>query len=130
MTNINSLAIGKHIYQLLYDDIQVSNIVGNGIYPIVADSGAKSPFIAYRRTALIPSLTKDILLENTITFEIVCVANTYSQSIDLANAVTNVLDNHRFMELGIRMINLSAAYEDYMDDSFVQTLSFTFTINK
>ncbi|MDR2138265.1 MAG: DUF3168 domain-containing protein [Tannerella sp.] len=121
---------GTAIYQLLASDAQVSGMVGDRIFPLVAVQSTEFPFIAYRRSETSAGYTKDRLYQSVVTVDIVCVGTDYRQGVDMAGAVMDVLEGKRFAQYDIDSIRLDTAFEDYADDAFVQTLVFLITINK
>ena len=50
------------------------------------------------------------------------------QEVDIASIVRNTLEDKRIGD--IQSIKLESADEDYIDDAYVQTLSFNLTITK
>ena len=109
-----SLQVGKAIYNLLSNDTNVTGRVQNKIYPLIADTGTTFPFIVYRRTGIEPSDSKDRFIYSEDTYvEVVIDSDKYNESIGI-----NIQ--------GIRMTN---ADEDYIEDTFIQNLTFNIKTN-
>ncbi|WP_019539802.1 DUF3168 domain-containing protein [Proteiniphilum acetatigenes] len=53
------IQIGKTIYNLLSSDTDVTDVVDDKIYPLVADINTTFPFIVYRKNSYNPDYTKD-----------------------------------------------------------------------
>lgn len=124
----SSLKIGRVVNQIL------SNILPT--YPIVAEKGTQYPFAVYRRTGLQTANTKDIY--NTVeyaTVEIIVAATTYNESLKYAQDVKIRLENQRgFSEsakeedIKITDVFLTGASEDFVNDAYVQYMTFVFHI--
>lgn len=118
---MDSLNIGKAIYTILQTSIDIDK----KIYPLIADEGTTFPFIIYKRTGLTPESTKDNTNEN-VSVEINIASSNYSESIDLAIKVRKALEhkNGTYSDIAIEDIVIDDATEDYIEDTFIQTLTF------
>lgn len=125
---MKSLEVGKKIYSLLNGDSRLTTLVGNKIYPIIVEKETNYPFIVYKRSNIIPDYTKDFHLKDNVIIDIICVSNDYANGIEIAEIVRDILEDKRTND--IQSIRLESADEDYIDDAFVQTLSFNLTITK
>lgn len=125
---MKSLEVGKKIYSLLNDDSRLTTLVDNKIYPIIVEKETNYPFIVYKRSNIIPDYTKDFHLKDNVIIDIICVSNDYANGIEIAEIVRDILEDKRTND--IQSIRLESADEDYIDDAFVQTLSFNLTITK
>lgn len=127
---MDSIRIGKEIFSILNGSDELTNIVGNKIYPIMVEKETSYPFIVYKRTNIIPDYTKDFHFKDSVLLDIICVSNDYSESIEIASIVRNLLEDKRFGLQGIESIKLESADEDFIDDAYIQTISFNITIKK
>ena len=118
---MDSLNIGKAIYTILQTSIDIDK----KIYPLIADEGTTFPFIIYKRTGLTPESTKDNTNEN-VSVEINIASSNYSASIDLAIKVRKALEHKKgtYSDIAIEDIVIDDATEDYIEDTFIQTLTF------
>lgn len=126
----SSLRVGRVIHKELSDIAPT--------YAIVAEAKAQFPFITWRRLSLQCYDTKDKYnIMEKATMEITIAANTYAESLDIAQAVKIRLD-HRGGQYEtdteepitieeIRMVNAS---EEYVNNAYVQTLTFVVDIAK
>ncbi len=127
---VNSLLIGKLIYNNLSDISEVTDRVGGNIYPIVAPDQTTFPFIVYTRTnAYVNITTKDGYMGDVVTFQISVASDTYIESCEIANEVRNGFENCQISSedlllYNIRMTNCS---ETFSDDTYIQTLYFECT---
>ena len=124
------LGIGEAVYDLLGNDATVTALVGDGIYPIVADEGVDFPFIIYRRDDVSYDDSKDGIYGQEAVVEVACVDETYHGAVSVALAVRDCLSSFRGAVSGydIDNVSLSSSSEDFIDNAFVQTLKFTIEI--
>lgn len=125
---MDSLKVGKVIFSLLNGNSDLTALVSNKIYPIIVEKETNYPFIVYKRNSVIPDYTKDFHFKDNVIIDIVCVSDSYSESIDIASIIRNTLEDKRNGD--IQSIKLESADEDFIDNAYVQTLSFNLTITK
>ena len=125
---MNSLKVGKEIYSHLKENKSLTDIVGNKIYPIIVEKDTNYPFIVYKRSNVIPDYTKDYHFKDDVIVDIICVSNHYVESVEIASLVRESLEDKRIGD--INSIRLESADEDFVDDAYIQTLTFNLTINK
>lgn len=125
---MNSLKVGKEIYSILSKNKSLTDIVGNKIYPIIVEKDTNYPFIVYKRSNVIPDYTKDYHFKDYVIVDIICVSNHYVESVEIASLVRESLEDKRIGD--INSIRLESADEDFIDDAYIQTLTFNLTINK
>lgn len=125
--NNKSLEVGYAINKLLSPICEV--------YPIIADKGAKFPFIVYRRTALGEQNTKDLKTNGyieTATVEIVIASTKYIDSINLTQKAKDILERTRGTVEGVKIhrIKVINAVESWANDTYLQTLMTQIEIEK
>lgn len=125
---MRSLEVGKEIYSILSKNKSLTDKVGNKIYPIIVEKDTNYPFIVYKRSNVIPDYTKDYHFKDYVIVDIICVSNHYVESVEIASLVRESLEDKRIGN--INSIRLESADEDFIDDAYIQTLSFNLTINK
>jgi hypothetical protein len=127
---INTLNIGKYIYSVLNGSEEITSLAKT--YPLIADNDAKYPFIIYRRVNLSSNSSKDGYYEDDVTIEITVVSDKYSDSVDIATKIRNLLERQsvNYEDLEINDTTLSLATEEYSNNAYVQRLQFTSKINK
>lgn len=135
----NSILVGKYLYSILSQDVEVTALVdSNKILPLLAigqeDNGEfvdiKFPFITYTREDITPVYTKDMLTDNIVKFTILCVDKDYINSLNVANAVRHALECKRYSDENIKIfsIKLESIQEDLIENAYVQTLHFSFSV--
>ena len=125
---MQSLKVGKEIYSHLKENKSLTDIVGNKIYPIIVEKDTNYPFIVYKRSNVIPDYTKDYHFKDYVIVDIICVSNHYVESVEIATLVRESLEDKKYGD--IVSIRLESADEDFIDDAYIQTLTFNLTINK
>ena len=117
-----ALQIGKSIHSILTADETVAGYVGAKVFPIVSKEGTTYPFIVYRRGGIEPFYTKDGLSGERVAVDIVIAATSYSDSVDIAEAVRESLETSAYAQL-------YAADEEFFEDGNVYTQTLTFNFN-
>lgn len=116
------------IRRLLLENTELSELVGNKIYPIIAPEGTTGDYIVYVRDQYSISRTKQGIYEQTCIVFISCISESYDTSQKLAEAVFNCLDGKYKItteNLVINSIEMLDSTEDYADDVYIQTLEFS-----
>lgn len=127
---MTTIQIGKVINALLNADRSLSEMIGNRVFPIVSKEGTQYPFVVYRRNSVTPTYCKDGLASETASVDIVIASNTYTNSIEVADRVRAAIDKRAcvFQDTTVTNIEMTTAEEDFVDDTYIQTLNFNFTI--
>ena len=127
---MTTIQIGKVINALLNADSGLSEMIGNRVFPIVSKEGTQYPFVVYRRNSVTPTYCKDGLASETASVDIVIASNTYTNSIEVADRVRAAIDKRAcvFQGTTVSNIEMTTAEEDFVDDTYIQTLNFNFTI--
>ena len=127
---MTTIQIGKVINALLNADRSLSEMIGNRVFPIVSKEGTQYPFVVYRRNSVTSTYCKDGLASETASVDIVIASNTYTNSIEVADRVRAAIDKRAcvFQDTTVSNIEMTTAEEDFVDDTYIQTLNFNFTI--
>ena len=125
---MTSLSVGNIVYELLSGNADVMAIARK-VFPVVTDK-AELPYVAYRRATLTQATVKSGQGADSVVMEIHCYAATYSESVELAEAVRAALDHQQATKEGLTMrsCTLTDAVELWQDDAYVQALSFTLRV--
>lgn len=124
-----SLSIGVHISKRLTASPELQKLVGDRVFPISTKSETSFPFVIYKRGSLETNSTKDgYNLGDKVTAEIVVLDENYSSTVEIAEAIRAALERKkgeydRFNVIGAKLIS---ADEDFIEDTFVQRLTFLF----
>ena len=128
--NDNSILVTKYIRKFIVENEEVSKLINtNNVFPLIANADTTFPFVVYGRTSLVPTYTKDLLTENSITIYIYVVSDNYIESLEIANAIRHSIESHIYKDdkITIDVIKLESITEETSDDAYIQKMSFTFT---
>lgn len=127
----NSLLIGEVINDLLTNDAELSDKIGNKVYPIVASEGATFPFIVYRRVGMSSKGCKDGYYEDTVNFSVTILSETYFEGIYIAQSVRRILERQRIATDTLRMndTRITSVNEEYQNNTYIQTINFITNID-
>ena len=122
-----SISVNKYIYQLLISDEKLKELVGNKIYPLVAEESVTYPFIIFTKENAFANYTKDLLLYDTVNISVAVAAVNYFQTVQIAERVRQILENYR--DDYFYNILLENVTEDFVEDTYIQQLQFSAKIN-
>ena len=112
---MKNFEIGKQINIIIRD----SNIIGNKVFPIVADAGTQFPFCIYRRSGYRPITNKDDYNE-IVQIELAILANNYDESVNIANGICEVMNG--YSNDIIEDIRITNIFEDFAEDTYIQKI--------
>ena len=129
--NDNSILVTNYIRKFIVENEEVSKLINiKKVFALTPpNTGITFPFIVYGRASLVPTYTKDLLTENSITIYIYVVSDTYIESLEIANAIRHSIESHTYKDddITIDVIKLESITEETSDDAYIQKMSFTFT---
>ena len=127
----NALSINKYINKFLTESEAVTSLVSvQNIRPLIL-APTIFPYVSFMHGNISSSYTKDGWCEDSTEVTIIAVSDDYSQTVDIAEAVRDLLDNKAYKDddIYISEMRLSGATEDQIENVFVQRLSFTVKIS-
>jgi hypothetical protein len=107
---------GRAIYSLLQTASAVTDVVGQKVYPEPAPPNTALPYITYELTDTEPEASKDPTAVDVVRMEVIAYAGTYSNCVQLGEAVRNTLDRSKYYAAGISIRGI------YLEDTAVQVL--------
>ena len=122
----NALSINKYINKFLTTSETVTALVEvQNIRPLILQPTI-FPYISFMHGNISSSYTKDGWYEDSTTVDIICVSDDYGQTIDIAEAVRDLLEEKAYKDddIYISQIRLVGSTEDQIENVFVQRLSF------
>lgn len=125
------LQIGKAIYSLLTENEELNNLINKKVYPLIANVNTTFPFIVYRRSGIDSVSSKDRLINRERgNIDLIIASDTYNESIEIAEKVNKALIHKRGLVAGINIkdIELVNASEDFIEDTFIQELTYKIEI--
>ena len=119
----SSISVIKHIFRILSSDKTLNEMVGNKIFPIIAENDITFPFILVTRI-LITSITfKTGVAVDKVTFQVVIEDVDYFRTVNIAERVRELLELRHSDYF--KRIEFSNCYEDFLNDAYKQTLQFS-----
>lgn len=129
---MKSLSIGKAIYTILSSNEELTEILGdNKIFPLIVNTDTQFPFIVYKRIGVNVLETKDkFIAQESVTVQLIVVANKYNQGVDIADKVATILYKARGTYNNINIVDASIEDidEEFNEDAFTQILTIRFLI--
>lgn len=127
---MNFLGISEHIHKILNQSASLKRLIGDKIYPIATKREVDFPFVVYQRDSIAPEYDKSGKATVTTTVNVYVLAETYTESVEIAEEVIKSLnrvyaDYDKFAVIGA---SLTSANEDYVSQTYVQQLTFNFLI--
>lgn len=118
------IATGKLIYNLLSTNNNLKALVGTKIYPLVAPQDTLVPFVLYERNYQ-NEYNHDSYRSSSV-FTITVIADTYSGSVDVAEAVNTAVNNYSGEVLGIRVLKIlnTSGSEAYAEGLYIQKIEY------
>ncbi len=127
-----SLQIGKAIYEMLHSDTAIMAKLQDKIFPLISEHNTTFPFIVYKRTGIVPAYTKDKYAVNeSVTMDFIIASDKYNETIEIADLVRLSLEGKRglYSDIKIEDIRLLSADEDFIEDTYIQTITFNIITN-
>jgi hypothetical protein len=130
---IQSILVAKLVYNFLKSNTELNNYIDGRVFPIVAELGTEFPYVAYSRTHITPTYTKDYHTEDSVGVDIVVASQDYLESLEIANIIRKQFECKRLGlddEITISQSNLLGVTEAYDDqaNAYIQSLSFDFKV--
>lgn len=126
MTMKNALSINKYINKFLTESEAVTALVEvQNIRPLILQPTI-FPYISFMHGNISSSYTKDGWYEDSTTVDIISVSDDYGQTVEIAEAVRELLEEKAYKDddIYISQIRLVGSTEDQIENVFVQRLSF------
>lgn len=118
-----ALSVNKYIYNILSTDEALSGLTNGNVYPIVAEESVTYPFVIFTKTDAYGQYTKDILSYDQASVQVAIAAVNYFQTVEIAERVRALLEGRR--DNYFYSITFDSVTEDYIEDAYVQNLTFT-----
>lgn len=119
----SSISVIKHIFRILSSDNTLNEMVGNKIFPIIAENDITFPFILVTRTSITPITFKTGVAVDKVTFQVVIEDVDYFRTVNIAERVRELLELRHSDYF--KRIEFSNCYEDFMNDAYQQKLQFS-----
>lgn len=123
MTGISVL---KSINKLLNQSVDLKKRVENKMYPLIANEATTFPFIVYRKSSMSFEYCKDGTVGDNLQVDIIVAAKQYDNSVEIAELIREAVNKKKVDN--IYSIRLNSVVEDYVDDAYIQQLTFDIKI--
>ena len=122
---MKNFKIGKEIVTILSGSSDVTDALGNKIFPLVAVPNTTFPFMVYRRSYYTPASNKDYEGEK-VGVELVIAATKYEDSVDIADKVATAINHARTTM--IDDVIITNIKEDFIEETFTQQINLEVTL--
>ena len=124
---MSGIAITKYIRTELLKNTQLTDKIGNKIYPIVADDGTTFPFILIKKSGMTTNYSKCGAINDVVNATIEVVDNNYSRAVELSEEIRKTIERNKFNNISnVEVVNV---IEDYVSDSYIITQQYKIMIN-
>lgn len=118
-------AIGNDVREILLKNTELTNAIGNNIYPLVAPEGTDGDFILYQRDKYRKLPSQVGVYQDECNLSITVIADDYDNAIFLASQIDNTLTGKHTKDTGERItINLIDSTETFDENKYIETLLF------
>lgn len=123
---MSGIAITKNIRTQLLKNTQLTDKIGNKIFPIVADDGTTFPFILIKKSGMTTNYSKCGAINDVVNATIEVVDNNYSRAVELSEEIRNTIERNKFSNISnVEVVNV---IEDYVSDSYIITQQYKIMI--
>jgi len=101
---------------------EITNLIGDRIFPVVAPMDTKGDFLIYKRDEYSKDYTKMGISQQTCQVYVTAISESYDRSQELAYQINEALEGkHADLKMEVFLVNAS---EDFEDNKFIQDLLF------
>lgn len=124
---MSGIAITKNIRTQLLKNTQLTDKIGNKIFPIVADDGTTFPFILIKKSGMTTNYSKCGAINDVVNATIEVVDNNYSRAVEISEEIRKTIERNKFNNISnVEVVNV---IEDYVSDSYIITQQYKIMIN-
>lgn len=128
MSTLPGIKINKYIKQVLSDDEFLTDIVKADQIKVMLTNPVNFPFVSLKRGNIETIYDKDKPVQDRVTCEIYVVSDNYTQCIDIAQRIREVLEFKIYKNTEdnvlITYIKLQDVQEETNNDAYIQNLTF------
>lgn len=119
----NMFKITTEVRAILLASDSIKNIVGEKIFPVIAQENTKGDFIVYQRDGYKQDSTKFGVYQQMPIVNVIAVSERYERSQEMASLIYDTLSGD-FANPDIH-IELEDSTEDFIDNKYIQVLQFS-----
>lgn len=119
----NKLAVTIEIRDILLSSDEITSLIGDKVFPVIAPTDTEGDFIVYQRDGYKEDFTKMGIARQIPLVYINAVSDDYDRSLTLATSIYEALSGtftNPYMT-----IRLEDSTEDYAEGKFIQILQFS-----
>ena len=120
---MNKLAITTEVRGILLETEEITSLIGQKVFPVVAPMNTEGDFIIYQRDGYKQDYTKMGVARQIPTVFVNAVSDDYERSLQLASLIYEALEGS-FSNPDMT-IHLEDSTEDYSDGKYFQVLQFS-----
>lgn len=120
---MNKLAITTEVRGILLETEEITSLIGQKVFPVVAPMNTEGDFIIYQRDGNKQEYTKMGVARQIPTVFVNAVSDDYERSLQLASLIYEALEGS-FSNPDMT-IHLEDSTEDYSDGKYFQVLQFS-----
>ncbi|MBT9871996.1 DUF3168 domain-containing protein [Bacteroides salyersiae] len=120
---MNKLAITTEVRGILLETEEITSLIGQKVFPVVAPMNTEGDFIIYQRDGYKQEYTKMGVARQIPTVFVNAVSDDYERSLQLASLIYEALEGS-FSNPDMT-IHLEDSTEDYSDGKYFQVLQFS-----
>ena len=120
---MNKLAITTEVRGILLETEEITSLIGQKVFPVVAPMNTEGDFIIYQRDGYKQEYTKMGVARQIPTVFVNAVSDDYERSLQLASLIYEALEGS-FSNPNMT-IHLEDYTEDYSDGKYFQVLQFS-----
>ncbi|UBD64383.1 DUF3168 domain-containing protein [Bacteroides salyersiae] len=120
---MNKLAITTEVRGILLETEEITSLIGQKVFPVVAPMNTEGDFIIYQRDGYKQEYTKMGVARQIPTVFVNAVSDDYERSLQLASLIYEALEGS-FSNPNMT-IHLEDSTEDYSDGKYFQVLQFS-----
>lgn len=118
--------IGNAIRDILVEDLDVSEQVGEHIYPLVAPENTKGDFIVYLRQKYGRESVKQGIYEDKCEVAVIAISEDYDRACELASNIDAALSGRHKVSTECTVdIILADSIESFEDNKYIETLVYS-----
>ena len=122
MSAESKFKITTRVRAALLEKVEIAEMVGNQIFPVVAPKDTKGDFIIYKRDEYSKEYTKMGISSQTCRVYVNAISDDYDRSQELAYQINESLEGlHTDLKMDVKLVDST---EDFEDGKYIQVLLF------
>jgi len=113
---MTGISVISYLYDKLKNNSDLTNIVGDRIFPIVAEENTLYPYLIMKIESILPAYTKDGRIYDAITVSLTAYAKDYIKVTQIQEICRDILESSSF--------RLDSMNEDFNNDAYRQQVNY------